>query len=197
MLNLDTVLEELSGLTLMKFFPSEIGARVALAKMIGEMAETDDQVKWLIRRVLSLYNEWPGHLEIRAVFCSRFRPRDGQEAYSAIYPGGIPSQTPPAAALPQGTLPELPPGHIASMDEEADQMIRQLSEAADMNRSTRPRPARRIGTASPTGPPAEPLNTVPNPNFRPITEADINRAVEEMRNKRALAELHGAEPSEN
>jgi hypothetical protein len=185
----ERVLSLLADLAMLKYFPSGEDALIAVAKMIGRMATSEDQVKWLVGRTLDLHNEWPGPLELRAIFCSRWRPADRKEAYSAIYIGGIPPEKPSIPALPSPALPALPPGHVASFDDEADEMIRQLSEACDMNRSTRPRLP--FGKASPTEPPREPLNTAPNPNFKPITEADIQRAVEDMRNKRALAELHG------
>ena len=42
---------------------------------------------------VALYNEWPGPQEVRAVFCSRFKPADSIEAYSSVYMDGIPSES--------------------------------------------------------------------------------------------------------
>jgi hypothetical protein len=80
-MNLDRVMEMIGewGGTL-KFFPGDEDARIGIAKKIAAFASTEDQVEWLVSRVADLYTEWPGILEIRAVFCTRFKPRDGVEA---------------------------------------------------------------------------------------------------------------------
>ncbi len=92
-------------LSLLKFFPSDSAARVALVRMVCEMASTEEQVRWLVRRALVVFNEWPGPHELRALFCSRWKPLDFNEAYSALYPasengGGFPRDPalPPAPA---------------------------------------------------------------------------------------------------
>ena len=74
-----------ADLTMLKFFPSDDEARLGIVLMIGRMAEKEEQVRWLVQRVLALYNEWPGPGEVRAVYCSRFRPEDGITAYSTVY----------------------------------------------------------------------------------------------------------------
>src|SRR5271157_72347 len=104
----DNVAEIVAKLCLLKFFPNESAARLALIEMIGEMASNEDQVHWLVKSALAIYDEWPGPRELRALFCSRWTPRDGIRAWSQIYPsdeygGGFPSQIyPPSkrAALP-------------------------------------------------------------------------------------------------
>src|SRR5690349_7814500 len=77
---------------MLKFFPSDREARAAIVEMICEMASDECQVEWLVARALRLYNEWPGPRELRAAFCSKFRPRDGINAYSTVYLDGIPSE---------------------------------------------------------------------------------------------------------
>ena len=66
------------------------------------MADSDEHVRRLVKRALAVFNEWPGPRELRALYCSRWRPADGVEAYSMLYPsdesgGGFPRD------------PELPP----------------------------------------------------------------------------------------
>ena len=110
MVNVKKAVEQIGPLALMKFFPaqSESGARAALVGMVCEMASNNEQIEWLVRRALALYNEWPGPRELRALFCSRYKPADGIEARSTVYisdesGGGFPRETP----LPQ---PVLTPG---------------------------------------------------------------------------------------
>lgn len=86
----------------MPFCPADELVKMAILDELPEIVEDDDQLRWLIARVLKLYNQWPGLSEIRAVYCSKFRPRDGVEVYSAVYPEGIPSEQPEI-------LPALPP----------------------------------------------------------------------------------------
>jgi hypothetical protein len=100
---------KLAELTLMKFFPSEKAARAALVAQVCSFATTNEQVDWLVKRALVCYNEWPGIRELRALFCSRWKPADGMEAYSMIYPstengGGFPHST------QYGPQPQLTPG---------------------------------------------------------------------------------------
>lgn len=161
------------GATL-KFFPS---SAAAIAQFIAEMAENDEQVRWLAKRMPQLYNEWPGALEMRAVFCSKFKPRDGIEAYSRDprYLEGIPSererQTP---ALPAPAMKALPPGRVVSGAASVDGAIRDLARAKDMN-------AR--------GPVSRVRDIPVLPPGRRITEADIKRAEEEFRRRQREQEL--------
>lgn len=92
-LDLETVSRLVGSLALMKFFPAgDDCARAALIEMLGEMCETEDQVRWLVKRVRSLYSEWPGDCELRACYCSRFTPLDGIRVNSAVFLDGIPSE---------------------------------------------------------------------------------------------------------
>jgi hypothetical protein len=102
-MNFERVAELVAELTSLRYFPSDESARLAIVRMIGEMAENEDQVEWLVRRVPDLYNEWPGPLELRALFCSRLKPKDGKHAYSKIFPKGFP---PAAGANNAGLITE-------------------------------------------------------------------------------------------
>ena len=91
MLDLTEVLREIGkwGGTL-HFFPSDDDARLGIAEEITAMAETQDQVRWLVGRVPKLHSDWPAMREVRAVFCSRYKPHDGYDVCSAVYLDGIP-----------------------------------------------------------------------------------------------------------
>lgn len=74
----------------MRYFPSDPDARTGIAKQIAAMASSIEQVRWLVGRLPELYPDWPAMQEVRALFCSRFRPKDGLEAASQVYLDGIP-----------------------------------------------------------------------------------------------------------
>lgn len=45
--------------------------------VIESMVSSSEQLEWLVRTMLTHYNEWPGPMELRAVFCTAFFPADG------------------------------------------------------------------------------------------------------------------------
>ena len=87
----------LNCLSLLPFFPADEGARKELLKDVTRYATNDDQVRWLGQRAIQLYTDWPGARELRALFCSRFKPRDGWEVTSGQFAEGI---IPPDPSLP-------------------------------------------------------------------------------------------------
>lgn len=171
-MNPRVVSELCAELTLLRFFPSDESARAALVLLIGRMCSTEDQVRWLVQRTLDLCNEWPGPLVLRQILNSKFKCADGVSvSCSSIFPDGIPSER----KIEAPAMLALPPGHIATVDRGLENDIRLLAVAKDLNHMMR-------RTA--------PVQEIPtNPNFKPITQADIDRAVSENRDKRARAEL--------
>jgi hypothetical protein len=130
MLDTPRVLELLGGLTLLNFFPSDVGSRLELAKLVGRMAASEDQVEWLVHRTLGLCNEWPGPLVLRQIFCARFRPQDGIEAGStAAFPDG----PPPERRIEAPSYAQLPPGRKVSADPELDRLVCELARGKDLN----------------------------------------------------------------
>jgi hypothetical protein len=171
MLDFHEVNEMLSGLTLLRYYPAEDGARLALAELVAHMATTKEQIHWLVQRVLSLHNEWPGPLVLRQIFCSRFPPRDGLDIFStAEFPDGIPVEQ-----IEQPAPLQLPDGHVASIDPELERAVRELAAAKDLN-GLRTRHVHPV-----------PVDT----NAVPITEQDIENAVEKNRQAQALSEFKG------
>jgi hypothetical protein len=161
------VAEYLSELTMIPFFPGDEGARAGLMRMVCAMATHEDQVRWLVDRVLQLYgSKWPGPVEIRAVFCSKYKPADGINAHSEIYIDGIPSES--------GYDPLGPP-KLDRAEEKAigRAMLKLLGppDAAESVDMARPKPKPR---------PAVP----PLPPGKAITQADIDRAVRELHDRR-------------
>lgn len=164
----------ISMLTAIRYFPAEPGARLLVADEIRAMCNSDDEAFWLCKRLARLYSEWPGIPAMRAVFCSKYVPLDRFASVGMIpgFPEGIPPELPQAGP----TRLALPPGHVASVDEGLDRAVQMLANIKDLNR-----PLRRQF--------AKEAREVPNPNFTPVTQADIERAVNELRDKRAREAL--------
>jgi len=128
-MDFDRITKAVSGLKLMKFFPSDEDALLILINDLSEMADVtnpkisaEEQIEWMVRRVRNLYPEWPGLHELRAVFCSRFKPRDGINAYSTVYLDGIP-KSPESLAIAGPELKALPPGHTVSADKGVEDAV--------------------------------------------------------------------------
>jgi hypothetical protein len=91
-MNIDRVTDLVMQLAVLPFFPAEPAARLAIVRMICEMADNEEQVRWLIRVMTSgLYRRWEGLAELRWVFVQKFRPRDGIDptGISEVYPDGL------------------------------------------------------------------------------------------------------------
>jgi hypothetical protein len=175
-MNLETISNEIAKLGTMKFFPADPVVRLALVELMCDIAENEDQVRWLVKRVRTLYAEWPGEHELRAAFCSRFPPKDGINACSTVYLDGIPSERKPEP------FKALPSGAKVSADRLLENAVCELAAAKNMNLAPiRRPPPRRIGSGE----------TPTNPNFTPITQADIDRERQRLRDARAHRELAG------
>ena len=171
-MNPRVVSELCAELTLLRFFPSDENARAALVLLIGRMCSNEEQVRWLVQRTMALCNEWPGPLALRQILCSKFKPADGIEAGgTSMFPDGPPSEK----RIEAPALPALPPGHVASVDRQLDNAVKMLADVKDMNRVVRRN--------------APVQETPTHTDFKPITQADVDRAVDELHEKRARAEL--------
>lgn len=62
------------------FFPAGEMARAAIMRSLVEMASQPGELRELSKRMRSHYRRWPGEAEMRGVFCTFARPRDGIEA---------------------------------------------------------------------------------------------------------------------
>jgi hypothetical protein len=78
------IIQAVAKLGALTYFPSEPGARQALMELLGRMVSTPEQLDWLVRTLVDRVGTYPGPAEIRAVFCTRFRPKDGVEVWSAL-----------------------------------------------------------------------------------------------------------------
>lgn len=94
MVNVKRAAQIIAELGMLKYFPSSDFAQAGIVRLVCQMATTEDQIRGLVDRMLNLYNDWPGPQEMRACFCSKFKPADGIEASSAVFfeSDGIPSE---------------------------------------------------------------------------------------------------------
>jgi hypothetical protein len=117
----------------LRFFPSDPDARIGIAEQIAQMTGDADQVRWLVARLPQLYADWPGMLEVRAVFCTRFRPCDGIEAAlgsgSPAYAALCPEDRPVGALEEPIQLSRVITGDVAPPQQQQD-----ISSDAEMRR---------------------------------------------------------------
>ncbi len=173
-MNFQLVLELILEMGVLKFFPTIPNAHFALARMACEMASNEDQVRWLVKRMISLYGEWPGPREFRAVFCAKYKPRDGiSTCGSGVFADGI---IPPE--LPPPPLPALPPGERTVDPRQIERTVERLGKMKDLNE---PRSRKRLREM--------PINR----DFKPITQEDIEREIEKRKQAQAELELKGDE----
>lgn len=83
-----------SRIALLPFFPaSDTNARAVLMEEILLICESDEHAHWLALRMTQIFkSKWPGLAEMRALYCKRFRPRDGVQADSECFPDGFPTE---------------------------------------------------------------------------------------------------------
>jgi hypothetical protein len=190
-MNPERILEMLGELRVLRFFPNDEFVMNAIVRLCGSMCASEAQVRWLVDRMTSgIYTEWPGIGEMRACFCHRYKPQDGINAYSTVYPDGLPPD-PTAQPRPRIAAPDqkpLQPGHEVTADPELEASIQKLAHKCSMPPAHPAidqfaRMLREIETPPERREPEEPKPL--NPNFKPITQADINRAVQELHERRA------------
>lgn len=179
-MNFDQVMQLIGkwGGTL-KYFPSDPHARTGIAEEIAEMASDIEQVRWLVQRVPKLHSDWPAMREVRAVFCSKFKPKDGIEVYSQVYVDGIPSEKPAQALLAAPELKRLAGDTSVSAAASLAATVRDLAAAKSLDRAVKRLPAPKVAEI--------PVVRITPTNA--ITAEDIARAVRENREKRAKEEL--------
>jgi hypothetical protein len=119
-LSKEAVEQATTEISLMPFFPSsDIPSRAMLMRYLFDICNTDEQALWLAKRYVSLFPKWAGLRELRAVACSKFKPRDKVEVDSESYIDGIPSEK------PQEPFKELP------MSAEAKQLLAGLMKSTE------------------------------------------------------------------
>ena len=75
--------EAVEMLGALAYFPAEAGARRAVAFVLRSMVNTTKELRWLVNAMLNQAGQWRGTVDIRGIFCTRFKPADGQEAVTS------------------------------------------------------------------------------------------------------------------
>jgi hypothetical protein len=160
-------MQMLAELAVLPFFPAgNESVLIALARLVGQMCRTEDEVRWLVDRMTSgIYSAWPGPQEMRACFCSKFRPRDGLNAYSTVYPDGIPLSEPRPRIEPPAVRAFLTAPEPAPEGEEESRFHKDWMANKERAKITQVAP-----------------------NFKPITQADVDEAVRKHREEKARQE---------
>lgn len=186
MVNVKEISSILAGLTVLRFFPAEPTARAGITRIVCEMVDPsnaiapEEQVRWLVRRMTTLYNEWPGPREMRAVFCSRFKPADGIEALPDIekFPEGLPAD-PTLPALAPAAPRQIARGEAVTEDAELADGFAALVKSTEMPKTRlsyderqKERKFNRLLEATITAPGDR--KDLPEPTKREITQADID-----------------------
>jgi hypothetical protein len=182
----------LCELRMLPFFVATPEVLAGLVRLVGQMCENEAQVRWLVSRMTSgIYQKWPGPAEMRACFCGRYRPKDGINAYSTVFPDGLPPerttqaraiQAPEMRMLESGAPKDFLCGDPAIREE--------IREVADLKRMPKRRPVtgdrgerfQRVLQETLTAP--QDREPTPEPTPQIITKADIDRAVQEYRAKK-------------
>lgn len=130
------IVESLDGN--LPFFPTKPAARSLIVAELADFCATFQQGLWLARRTVRLFKQWPGIVEMRAVYCSKYRAADGIEASSSVYPDGIPSENP--APLPRLPAPRemIEPPDLAAA-KILEELAREVSTRAAAERAPKPR----------------------------------------------------------
>lgn len=186
-MNPEVVLQICGELRVLPFFPNDEGSMNAIVRLCGSMCADEAQVRWLVDRMTSgIYTEWPGIAEMRGCFCHRFKPKDGINGYSTVYPDGMPPD--PTAPPRQITAPapkRLEPGEPMTADPELQAKLAPVLEKMSMPPAIpmRTRFAEILREVE-TPPRLRPEPEQPtNPSYKPVTREDIERAVEELHAK--------------
>ena len=111
----DEISAAVGSLSAIPWFPKEDGARMMIADAIARMCGDSRSCFELVRRMVDMYQQWPGVREMRICYCALVGPplsgEDLHLAVSEYYPDGFGPVVPPAIAprkgLPAGKAPEV------------------------------------------------------------------------------------------
>jgi hypothetical protein len=127
MISNDVIKRFLGRLGTMPYFPAHEAERDAVIEVVLQFAETDEQIDWLGQRFIGLFPEWPGTWELRAVFCSRFKPKDGRSITSRAF-GDEGIEKEQAEQRKRIEAAPLPAGHLITADPALEERIRNLAK---------------------------------------------------------------------
>jgi hypothetical protein len=81
----------IASMSILKYFPmDEIQHRV-MADFLRKLCGHVEGLSWLVSQLVNRVGEWPGPAQVRGIYCTRFKPKDGIEDESGCT---IPGFTP-------------------------------------------------------------------------------------------------------
>jgi hypothetical protein len=69
---------------LIPFFPRTAAGQAAIISALESFVSTVDQLNWLTNTAINHMREWSSLAELRGLFCTRYKPRDGRQEYSSL-----------------------------------------------------------------------------------------------------------------
>jgi hypothetical protein len=184
MIDVKKAMGTVGRLSVLKFFPADEIAKTEIVALVCRMAKTDEQIEWLVSRVQQLWNEWEGPRELRAVFCSKFTPADGIDAYSQLsrFADGIPGEKSGFPAIAAASTRRIAAGEVSEPVSAAQSLcatVGALAAAKNLNRQLKRKAAPVIPEIPPKRLKLEEC----------ITAEDMEKAAQEYRQAKAREEM--------
>jgi hypothetical protein len=114
----DQIVHAVGRLGGLAFFPTDEAAKAEIMRLLQRLVSTSEQLEWLCTTMLDRVGTWRGPVELRGVFCTKFKPADGIEA-NCLQTAGFTAMDSEAAYLDDPELKLL-------RDPEARRMIESL-----------------------------------------------------------------------
>jgi hypothetical protein len=83
----EAIIRAVIALSNIPYAPQDPDQQDALMEAIARFADQPDGLAWAVSIAIAKWKRWLGPAELRALYCSRFRPADGIEADVMETPG--------------------------------------------------------------------------------------------------------------
>lgn len=88
----EEIIEASRALAILQFYPVDPAAREQIMLLLSRLATTKERLDWLVETMIHRVGVWRGPVEMRGVYCSRFRPADGVDGNCRETPGFTPEE---------------------------------------------------------------------------------------------------------
>jgi hypothetical protein len=76
----ELIAKAVGELAAIPYFPADEHARRAIMQQVSKFVDSPDRLRWLVGAALNTMREWKGLAELRGLYCTKFRPADGETA---------------------------------------------------------------------------------------------------------------------
>ena len=66
------------------YFPTAEGAKLAIGSQLAKFVTGPQELRWLVDNAISAMRRWQGVPELRGLYCTRYKPKDGIEAWCSL-----------------------------------------------------------------------------------------------------------------